>query len=366
VRASAYSWSADGPLEAGPGEGQVRAGYLAGFHPLVQRYGGDPRRLLERCGIDPLTLADPDHHIDCAAAVRLLEDCAGLFGDSLFGLRLAEVQTPDVFGCVAAVARAAPTTREGLQAFIDYVPVTHSRTGAFSLVVLASAAEFRWAGHGETETSGQADYQALLLSLKILQMLGGPDVRPDYAHLAFDVPQKDLAEIEARLGCRVEGRRACSGLGFAASLLDRPVISANKLAYRLLGGYLKEVKAAAAANVVARVEAYIRGAMPSGACTIARCARKLGTTVRTLQVQLKDSGASFSDMLAAQRIELAKRQLRRGGSSMHEIAVMLGYSEQAAFGRAFKRWTGVSPRAYRLVDGSLASRQASQGRGASS
>ena len=101
------------------------------------------------------------------------------------------------------------------------------------------------------------------------------------------------------------------------------------------------------ASIVEQVAAYVDSALPSGACSIVRCAKRLGTTVRSLQWRLRDSGANFSDIVRAQRIELAKTQLRNSDASMHEIALLLGYSEEASFARAFKLWTGQTPRAFR-------------------
>ncbi len=96
-----------------------------------------------------------------------------------------------------------------------------------------------------------------------------------------------------------------------------------------------------------RVEDYVRGSLPSGNCSIQHCAKKLGTSIRTLQANLSESGLRFSDILEKQRIDLAKVHLERDELSLDEVAAMLGYSEQSSFGRAFKRWTGVTPQHYR-------------------
>lgn len=335
------------PLDTGPGERQIRAGHLSGFPVLAQRCGGDPRRLLERYGIDPRNVADPDQYIDCGALVRLLDGCGILFGEPLFGLRLAELQGPDVFGSAAALCRAAPTVRKGLHALIDYRSAAHSRQGEFVLVANGKVAELRWRGVSEPATARQADYQFLLLMIKVLRMLAGADFRPTCASLNFDVPQVSLSGLMNSVGCGVSCRQQHNAITFPAAVLDWSVASANRLTYRLLENHLKTMRTAPDADLVVRVEAYIRGAMPSGNCTIVRCAQKLGLTVRMLQIQLKKQNLSFSDLLEEQRVELAKMELRSGVSSMQEIAGMLGYSEQAAFGRAFKRWTGTSPCAFR-------------------
>jgi AraC-like DNA-binding protein len=74
---------------------------------------------------------------------------------------------------------------------------------------------------------------------------------------------------------------------------------------------------------------------------------RLGMSVRTLQAHLGETGLKFSDILERQRFELAKSYLEQPHISLDEVAGMLGYAEQSSFGRAFKRWTGLTPRLYR-------------------
>jgi AraC-like DNA-binding protein len=347
ARESGCFFSLDGPLDVVPIQGQMRAANLGGFHALVRHYGGDPARILDRHGIDSSVLGDTDHPVECMGAVKALEYCSTRFNDSLFGLRLADLEDLDLFGSVTAMARAAPSAREGLQCFISYLPVMHSPEGELMLVPTPDATELQWFTHTDFELSEQANYQALLLNLKIMRMLGGREFRPDYVDLAFPVRRKDVDSIEDKAGCRVRGRAGKNAIGFRSGILDRPLPNANKLIFNLLGGYFARVKATAGASIAERVEAYIRGALPSGSCTIARCARKLGTSVRTLQLHLTDRGERFSDMVEKYRVELAEKYLRDGSRTLDEIAALLGYSEQASFGRAFKRWTGVTPQSFR-------------------
>ena len=69
--------------------------------------------------------------------------------------------------------------------------------------------------------------------------------------------------------------------------------------------------------------------------------------MRTLQSHLAESELKFSDILEAQRCELAKHYLEQLHMPLDDVAELLGYAEQSSFGRAFKRWTGLTPRLYR-------------------
>src|SRR5262249_49578235 len=127
-------YSLQGPLDALPTAEQIRAGNFQGFPEFVRRRGGNPRSILERFGMDPGTIADPDAHINCKAFVEVFEYCSEHFEEPLFGLRLGRLQDPDVLGCVTALCRAASTFREGIRCFIDYIPVVHSPGAMMELV----------------------------------------------------------------------------------------------------------------------------------------------------------------------------------------------------------------------------------------
>lgn len=340
-------FSLDGPLDTMPAEGQMRSANLSNFASLVQGVGGDARAILERHEIDPWLVRDPDHYISCKSLVDVFEYCSTSLNDPLFGLHLARNQDPEVFGCVTALCRAAPTVRESINKFIDYIPITHSPITVLELVEGDEHAELRWLVSANLGTNDQANYQAALLDLKFLQQIGGQDFRPSYIKLAVDARNRDIPELEKQLGCRFHKSMTENAIAFPVEMLDQPIRSSNRLLYKLLGGYLEQVKSAARKGTAERVQDYIRGALPSRNCSIERCAEKLGMSVRTLQAHLSDSGQKFSDILEKQRVDLAKIYLQQPQLSLDDVAANLGYSEQSSFGRAFKRWTDMTPKQFR-------------------
>ncbi len=74
-----------------------------------------------------------------------------------------------------------------------------------------------------------------------------------------------------------------------------------------------------------------------------------GMSARTFQRQLNEEGASFSDLLADVRRSETVRRLKDRNLTIAAIATDLGYSDQAAFTRAFRRWTGVPPSRFRTT-----------------
>jgi AraC-like DNA-binding protein len=76
-------------------------------------------------------------------------------------------------------------------------------------------------------------------------------------------------------------------------------------------------------------------------------AKALGASGRTLQRQLRDEQTTFAAVLAELRREMAPSLLRDGRLAVSEVAFLLGYEDPSAFQRAFRRWFGRSPRAFR-------------------
>jgi AraC-like DNA-binding protein len=81
--------------------------------------------------------------------------------------------------------------------------------------------------------------------------------------------------------------------------------------------------------------------------TVDYTAHRFGVPVRTLQRRLRDSGLSYSELVEQTRRELACRLLDKPGAKAADVARALGYTDPSSFSRAFRRWTGMSPRAYR-------------------
>jgi AraC-like DNA-binding protein len=91
----------------------------------------------------------------------------------------------------------------------------------------------------------------------------------------------------------------------------------------------------------------LRAALAQGNADPARMASLLGVSERTLQRRLTDAGRSYTEIVEDFRREESARLLCDQSVPLIEVASRLGYSEQTSFARAFRRWTGVTPSAWR-------------------
>jgi AraC-like DNA-binding protein len=91
----------------------------------------------------------------------------------------------------------------------------------------------------------------------------------------------------------------------------------------------------------------IARSLSEGVPKLEQIARSLGLSARSLHRRLADEGLSYQSLTDDTRRDLAEGMLAEDQHSLSEIAFLTGFSEQSAFTRAFKRWTGVTPAQYR-------------------
>jgi len=135
-----------------------------------------------------------------------------------------------------------------------------------------------------------------------------------------------------------------------AASLDRPQLTADARLLATIAALGQEAladRAPSVDSVRARVAVQLRAQLEQGEVRIRPLARALHMSVRTLQRRLGEEGTSFAAIVDEVRHELSCQLVRRADLSLVEIATKLGFAEFATFSRAFKRWTGVAPGAYR-------------------
>jgi len=96
-------------------------------------------------------------------------------------------------------------------------------------------------------------------------------------------------------------------------------------------------------DLTVQVRSRLRLLLPDGRAAAAEVAEALGLSERTLHRRLQAAGASFRSILEAFREAEAERLISAGRLPLGEVALRLGFSDQTAWNRAFRRWKGMSP-----------------------
>ena len=157
------------------------------------------------------------------------------------------------------------------------------------------------------------------------------------------------AEYEKVFEAPIVFGATCNAIVTKASRLDAPMLHANPRiaaafeihATQLLDGLSRT------RGIAGRVRQEVMAQLQTGIISMSETGSRLGMSVATLRRRLEEEGVTFSSIVDDVRKSLSKQYLGDAALSVTEIAFLLGFSSVTAFGRAFKRWTGVSPIAYR-------------------
>ena len=167
----------------------------------------------------------------------------------------------------------------------------------------------------------------------------------------YQQPEDDAAHVNIFAPAPVHFGTDVSYLLFDNSQLNQPVIGANREIFETFSDRTERALRRLGEwgtwsdRVRKAMAVHLKGASP----TIDAIASELAVSVRTLQLRLQEEGTSFSEVLTGTKSELAQEFLKAGDVRSEEIAYLLGYSEESAFARSFKRWTGCTPAQFRAA-----------------
>ncbi|MDJ0521165.1 MAG: AraC family transcriptional regulator ligand-binding domain-containing protein [Planctomycetota bacterium] len=172
---------------------------------------------------------------------------------------------------------------------------------------------------------------------------------PVAVHLSQDAPD-DSTAFDTHFGCPMHYNADRDALEVSAVQLEQPNRLGDDSISRFfdthLDGALAELPSVG--GLIQRVKSEISNALSEGTPTLSEIATRLAMSRRTLQRRLAEEDVNFQDVITEVQHTLAKQLLRASDCELVEIAFLTGFSDQSSFGRAFKRWTGETPRSYRL------------------
>lgn len=179
----------------------------------------------------------------------------------------------------------------------------------------------------------------------IRQCTGRPFV-PEYVEFAHPRPDAPIERYTDHFGCDVYFNRGRNAFCFRNEVLACPLVTADPRHLDALDFYLADQlkHREGGGELVARLRHLITVSLSNGEVHVCDIARQLGMSARTMQRHLRDCDTSFSELVEGCRRTLAIDYVKSTDYSLTEVALMLGYGELSSFSRAYKRWTGKSPR----------------------
>lgn len=318
---------------------------------IAERLGVDTEALMREHGVTRELLDAPDGRVPYPFVLAVLQAAVRRPGGETIGLQVGALGQ---WGFVAEYAvRNSPTFGEALRRFArfarlvaDSVEVTLDRDGDVARLGGTFATEQVPGLPAIVVRQGVDVWLSTVVTLG--RNLTATAWSPREVHMTYPRPD-DVAPYEALFRAPLLFEQPRSEVVLDAALLDLPVRGADTALGSFINRQCDEMlaKLPAARDESARVRKAIASALASGDVRCAAVARALGTSSRTLQRRLAEEGTSHQQLLDEVRRELSVRYLAERQLGIGEIAFLLGYSEPAAFHRAFKRWLGQSPAAFR-------------------
>ena len=196
------------------------------------------------------------------------------------------------------------------------------------------------------ELSNEATISATVVVLKAMTE---KDIMPETVTFQHD-PPNELDSYHRAFQCPILFNQPHYSITYLTKDLETRTAKADEQINQfLLERVDEETKGLEfnATKLAVDVEELIKNALPSGIPGVTQIADHLGMSNRTLTRRLGENGVSFRDLIQKVQAEVTKSLLKDTSRSVAEIAFEAGFSEQSAFNRAFKRWTGKSPVDYR-------------------
>lgn len=319
---------------------------LVPVQQVLAEYGLDYRALARQAGIDPDLPSKPDARGSVLRLQRFWHLASAATGDPLFGLKVGLAARPAVFHALALGVMSSGSVLAALRRVERYMRLL-STNGSMVVVDHEDylALEGRRAPN-QVEISVATFDAFAVIFCRLLKLCAGPLGVPQRVCLPHPAPP-DTAPFVEHLGCPVQFDAPTITFVFDPATARMPVPSGNaglaaeadRMAERYLEQYDPE-------TVAARVRSLILQAMPSGEIDQVEIARSLHQSTSTLQRRLRREGTSFQHLLAETRREKALEYLRSGEHSLADITFLLGFADQSNFTRAFRRWTGRTPREF--------------------
>jgi len=312
--------------------------------------GREAESLLAMLGLDLDASVDPAFMIPAADYYAFFERAAAVDPrPTTLPLRVGASMRSDDYGPFGFAWKSAPTLRGSFERAARFALMLTSVTG-YEIERCFGGVFIHLHREGERRLGMRLSNEASLASVvAISREVASRPFRPAEVFLKHEAPD-DTSGHEAWFECPVHFGSDRDALRVSEEALRTP----NRVGDASIAQYFDTILEAEVGTlddsvpldrrVLDRVSTALSGGVPA----LSDVARELGMSGRTLQRRLAAKDTSFQSLVDDARRRLAVRLLRQGGdASLSEVTFMTGFADQSAFTRAFKRWTGQTPGAFR-------------------
>jgi len=331
--------------ESDPESWLQRVGVLAMLPQILEELGVDCGPVLAEAGLPESALDRPDLWVPAQGALRALETAANRARCPHIGLLVGQRFQLSQIALLGELMLNSRSVGEALGSYVVHQRL-YSQSFTPHLQKYRRTAEFGFGIYHSTSSSLAVTYDVLLAALvSALRSLCGPEWNPSEVRLPRSAPA-DVKPYRSHFRCELVFDSPHASIVLRREDLDSPIAGADADRFRAL-----EVAASEQldSNLLPLLYRSLRGLLVAGEPKAARLAQQFGMHERTLERRLRARGTSFRAILDQVRNDVARALLIDTNLTMDRIGLALGYSEVAAFSRAFRRWSGMSPSDWRTA-----------------
>jgi AraC-like DNA-binding protein len=312
--------------------------------------GKDPTVILSKVGLTREEARDPTIRMEVRTQIKLLELAAEEAQDEWLGFHLARSFDLREIGLVYYVIASSDQLAEALRNAERYSQINNEGVRLrFSMQDGTAAIALDYVNVDRDADRHQMEFWLVTLVRICRQVTNGRLVPTQLKTKHFR--NRTPAEFRTFFGIDIEFGARTDEICFPRPIALLSVVGRDEHLNGLLRRYAEEALARKPRDrltVRSKAEDVLPKLLPHGRAMAAEVARQLGMSSRTLSRKLAEEGTSFAEILDQLRAALAKRYLQDQTLPVSEIAWLLGYREVSSLTHAFKRWTGVTPRRFRI------------------
>ncbi len=311
-----------------------------------ERHGLARCALLQSVSVSEEQLNDSRLLINVQRYEALYAFACEALDEKLLGFKFGQVFESDRWGILGYIALTSQNIAEAMAAQYKYQSLS-GNMGAPILIAHGDASTLQWVP--AYNCSHHLPEQILSGLISLARTLTNTEnfypTRVFFTHK----PQSNTSDYEAFFKCPVTFEAQFNGITMNNSELQVPIRKSDTELNKVLHLHGQSLLTQQTFNSPLEViKDYVVKTLPDHVPEMEEVSDYLGLSVRSTQRKLQEYGTSFSQVLDAIRKELALTYLRQTHNSVLYVSERLGFSEQSAFQRAFKRWTGTTPRRYRV------------------
>lgn len=326
--------------------GYVQLGVAKEIAPTLREFGLDPDPIIKAAGLDPRLFEDGANLIPYRALGRLCALSVARTQCRHFGLLVGRRATILSLGLVGRLMLHSETFGDALRGLVAHLSV-QDRVIVPSLDVAGDTVVFSHAVYQPgMESADQITDGSIACAINAIRALLGADWAPSEVLLPRGQPA-DTEPYRRHFRAPVRFDQDMAALVFPSRCLEHHIAGADPLLRAMLEERIKQLKGVQGCEFSDDIRRLLRVRLTSDRCSADDIADLLTIHRRTLSRRLKDGGAGYRNITNEIRFELARQLLRDTEVPLGQIAAALDYSEASAFTRAFRRWSGETPTAWR-------------------